>query len=153
MEWIAGLLVSGFCLVVLEMFLPGIVLGVLGFLCLLLGVVLSYINYGLVTGTWIFSGVLLAGLVIVLFWMKYFPKVGPGRKLLLETESAGTSGPERLDWAGQEGEALTDLRPAGTARILGNRADVVAESDLIERGSRIKVVAVEGTKVVVRRAD
>jgi len=48
------------------------------------------------------------------------------------------------------GVALTQLRPSGTAKIGGQRVDVVAESGLIERDTEIKVVAVEGMRVVVR---
>jgi membrane-bound serine protease (ClpP class) len=47
--------------------------------------------------------------------------------------------------------ALTQLRPSGTANINGQRVDVVTEGGLIERGAEIKVVAVEGTRIVVRQ--
>ena len=48
------------------------------------------------------------------------------------------------------GVALTQLRPSGTASINGQRVDVVTEGGLIERGTAVKVVAVEGARVVVR---
>ncbi len=48
------------------------------------------------------------------------------------------------------GTALTQLRPSGIADINGQRVDVVTEGDLIERGAQIKVVAVEGARIVVR---
>jgi membrane-bound serine protease (ClpP class) len=48
------------------------------------------------------------------------------------------------------GIAQTNLRPSGTAMINGQRVDVVTEGPMIEQGAAIKVVAVEGMRVVVR---
>jgi membrane-bound serine protease (ClpP class) len=45
---------------------------------------------------------------------------------------------------------LTKLRPSGTAVINGKRVDVVTEGAFIEPGQSIKVVAIEGLRVVVR---
>ena len=44
----------------------------------------------------------------------------------------------------------TTLRPCGTAVIGGKRVDVISEGSLIDRGQKVKVVAVEGIRVVVR---
>ena len=46
--------------------------------------------------------------------------------------------------------ALSHLRSSGSAVINGQRVDVVTEGAMIEKGSDIKVVAVEGLRVVVR---
>jgi membrane-bound serine protease (ClpP class) len=54
---------------------------------------------------------------------------------------------------GREGVAQTVLRPTGIGQIDGKRLDVVAESAMIERGSPIKVVAVEGSRIVVRKVE
>ncbi len=48
------------------------------------------------------------------------------------------------------GPALTQLRPSGVALINGQRVDVVTEGGLIERGAAVKVVTVEGARIVVR---
>ncbi|MGI6686263.1 MAG: NfeD family protein [Bacillota bacterium] len=49
-----------------------------------------------------------------------------------------------------EGITLTPLRPAGSAEINGMRVDVVTEGGFVPRETKIKVVKVEGTRVVVR---
>ncbi|MFP4255943.1 MAG: NfeD family protein [Desulfosalsimonas sp.] len=54
-------------------------------------------------------------------------------------------------YAGKEGTAATDLRPAGTAVIEGKRLDVVTRGDYIEKDSQIKVSSVEGGRIVVRK--
>ncbi len=50
---------------------------------------------------------------------------------------------------GQEGVALTLLRPSGTARFGGAPVDVVTEGDLIEPGTPVVVIALDGVRVVV----
>jgi membrane-bound serine protease (ClpP class) len=42
------------------------------------------------------------------------------------------------------------LRPAGSAEFNGKRVDVVADWEYIEKGKKIKVLRVEGIKVVVK---
>jgi membrane-bound serine protease (ClpP class) len=50
---------------------------------------------------------------------------------------------------GQQGESLSDLRPTGIALIGGKRVDVVTRGELLERGSRVQVLMIEGNRVVV----
>ena len=51
---------------------------------------------------------------------------------------------------GAIGEALSDLRPAGVARFGDRRVDVVTEGEFIPRGTPVRVIKVEGPRVVVR---
>lgn len=51
------------------------------------------------------------------------------------------------------GIALTPLRPAGIAALAGDRVDVVSEGGFIPKGSGVKVVLVEGTRVVVKSME
>jgi membrane-bound serine protease (ClpP class) len=53
--------------------------------------------------------------------------------------------------AGQEGTALTVLRPAGKAKINGRLVDVVSDGPYILPDSRIEIVEVSGNRVVVRQ--
>jgi membrane-bound serine protease (ClpP class) len=86
--------------------------------------------------------------------LKYFPRSKLGQRMMLHSSlaSARASRSASTDLVGREGVAQTVLRPSGIGRIDGKRLDVVAESDMIERGSRIRVVAVEGSRILVRKA-
>jgi len=53
-------------------------------------------------------------------------------------------------FVGKVGTALTPLRPAGTAEVAGQRLDVVTEGEFIHSGMQIKVIKVEGTRIVVK---
>ena len=52
---------------------------------------------------------------------------------------------------GKQGEALSMLRPAGTAMVDGRRLDVLTEGDYIASHSQIKVIRVEGSKIIVKQ--
>jgi membrane-bound serine protease (ClpP class) len=62
------------------------------------------------------------------------------------------SAPQRDDLVGRDGVALTDLRPAGTASIAGERVDVVTEGEYVAQGSAVRVIRSEGYRHVVRTA-
>lgn len=152
-EAIIVLAIVGFLLIATEVFVPGMVLGTLGGLCLIGAVVVSYAGYGMLTGTLVLAGVFTATLAGFIVWMFTFPHTPIGRKIMLQKQLArggGISGaPDSL--IGQEGTALTPLRPAGKAAIGERKVDVVAESDFIAEGTPVLVVGGDGMRVIVRK--
>ena len=149
MSLVVTLLVAGVVLLALETVLPGMIAGIVGFLCLLAGVIAGFVEFGTRTGTNILFAV-LAGLVLGTFcWIKYFPDSRLAKRFVSQRTvgEIGTAKPELLH---QTGVAFTPLRPSGTAVINQHRVDVVTEGSFLERGAAIKVVAVEGLRVVVR---
>jgi len=73
------------------------------------------------------------------------------RKKLSKSDGFTSQSQELEGYTGFEGEAVTNLRPSGTALIDGKRLDVIARGEYIEKGSRIVVSAVEGNQVIVKR--
>lgn len=143
---------AGFILMLTEMVLPGGVLGILGGLALLGATVLGYMEYGAMGGTLILCGLGALTLAGFCTWMKVFPRTAVGRRIMLESSlSTGDTLPATTGLIGQEGVALTTLRPAGKALIHGQRVDVVAESDFLEAETAVVVIAAEGARVVVRK--
>lgn len=65
------------------------------------------------------------------------------------TEEGFVARRNQTDLVGQVGVAATLLRPAGVAQIGGANVDVVTEGLYIPVGTRVKVVKVEGPRVVV----
>lgn len=149
MERVATLLVIGTVLILLETVLPGMIAGLIGFGCLVAGVVAAYATFGTATGHLVLMGVLAGLTVLGLLWIRFFPDSRFGR-MFVTHRTTGSLGVERPDLVARTGTALTNLRPSGTALIDGRRVDVVTEGTLIERGTPIRVVAVEGLRVVVR---
>lgn len=152
MALVITLLIAGLVLLALEVVLPGLVAGAAGLLCLLGGVILAYRDHGIVTGH-ITLMTVIALLVAGFFaWLRFFPTSRLGRRFVSDSQ-VGEIRAEQPDLVGQEGTAVTTLRPSGTALIDGRRVDVVTEGAMVERGSPLRVVAVEGLRVVVRAVE
>lgn len=149
MAVIITLLVVGIILMLVETLLPGMVAGVIGFGCLVGGVVIAYNDLGLRAGNYTLMAAIGALVVLTLFWIRFMPNSRLGQ-LFVTRRAVGNLGVEQPELVGLTGTALTNLRPSGTAEIDGRRIDVVTEGGLIESGAEIKVVAVEGLRVVVR---
>jgi membrane-bound serine protease (ClpP class) len=54
---------------------------------------------------------------------------------------------------GRHGTAHTVLRPTGVADFQGQRVDVLTEGEFVEAGRAIKVLRVDGHRVVVRSIE
>lgn len=61
-----------------------------------------------------------------------------------------TSVIDKSKFLGAVGVCVTDLRPAGTIMIDGEPVDVVSEGGFVKQGSSVKVINVDGSRVMVR---
>jgi len=167
----------GIGLLVVEIFIiPGFgVAGVLGLLCVSVGLVAAMLGTpvgvawstgeitGLLTKVMLSFTVAVVGLAVI---AKYLPGSRFSGGLILKTtvgdsakETANVMGDTSYKAApanlaglvGMRGLAETDLRMAGKARIDGRLIDVVSESEYIDKGTPLRVLAVEGIRVVVVR--
>jgi membrane-bound serine protease (ClpP class) len=149
MELVVTLLVAGTILLLAETVLPGMIAGILGGLCLLAGIIAGYVEFGARTGNYILVGVSVALIGGFCAWVKFFPDSKFGR-VFISKGAVGEIRTEKPELLHQAGVAFTQLRPSGTAIINGKRVDVVTEGALIEKGTPLKVIALEGMRVVVR---
>ena len=148
-----AMFIIGVILVLIEFFIPGGIIGLLGFTAVVGSLFLAtgdpvHMTISLLIAVTV--SILVFILLVKVFGkqMKFF------RKMILtdatKTEQGYVSNPNRLDLLGAEGKALTDLRPSGTALVKEERVDVVTEGSFISKGSTIIIVKVEGSRVVVR---
>lgn len=145
------LVILGIILVVAELVLPGGVLGIIGALCLLVAVGMSF-KQGPVVGLSMFLAVCIFGLVMTCLWMKYFRSLPLTRSLVLEEEIHDTSEADALNLlVGQVGFAVTDIAPSGHAEINDQKYDVMSESGSIEKSAKVKVVDTRGPSIFVEQ--
>lgn len=150
------LVVIGLCLVVAEVFFVSMgILSVMSAIALVSAVFLAFTEHGQAVGYFFLAGCSVGVPLCIYYAMKVLPRTGIGQSILLAgPEHAGVTraaADPRLDeLAGQSGEAVSDLRPAGYARIGGRRVDVVTRGEMIERGARVTVIAVDSNRVVVK---
>jgi len=149
MELVIALLVVGALLMLAETVLPGMIAGILGFCCIVGGVVAAYGNFGPTTGNYVLLGTVVALTAGTVVWLKVFPNTRFARMFISE-KSVGNLDVEQPSLLHQTGVALSHLRPSGMALVGGKRVDVVTEGGMIDKGTPIRVVALEGLRVVVR---
>jgi len=151
--WIpVALIAVGVAAILLEMFVPSFgIIGVAGFGCLIASVVLAYVHLGGTLGTVFLAAVLVLAPAMIFLGLKLFPRTFFG-KWLIHREDLATPEARHAGLAGREGRALTDLHPAGTALVDGQRISVVTGGEYVGKDEAVTVVAVEGSRIVVRRS-
>jgi membrane-bound serine protease (ClpP class) len=143
------LLVMGAVLLLLETLLPGMVAGVAGLVCLAAGSALAYSRFGFETGNAVLLGVLVVLAAGSVLWIKYFP-TSPLARPFISHRIIGDINAQKPELLHERGVAQSPLRPSGVAIINGARVDVITEGAMIEPGTPVKVVGIEGIRVVVR---
>jgi len=156
---------AGLALILLEIFIiPGFGLtGIVGILLILASFVLSLlprlegIGFEDILNSLTTVGIsFIVAFVLVIPIIKLVPKSRVFRNLVLETSERGSEGYRSTpavyeQFLGVEGTALSPLRPAGIGLSHGQRLNVVADGDFIEPNQKIKIIKVEGYRVIVRK--
>ena len=62
-----------------------------------------------------------------------------------------TSVIDKSKFLGKIGVCVTDLRPAGTIIVDNEPLDVVTEGNFVKQGSEVKIINVDGSRVLVRQ--
>ncbi|ASN05189.1 NfeD family protein [Virgibacillus necropolis] len=147
------LLVLGIILVLAEFFVPGGIVGVLGIGCVVASLFISGQDIGHMTMS-IGIAFLISIIASVILFKRIGMEKGVFRHIILKdktsTELGYVSTVNRLELIGLEGKALTPLRPSGSASFDNERLDVVSEGRFIQEDQSIKIVKVEGSRIVVR---
>jgi membrane-bound ClpP family serine protease len=150
------LFVAGLLLIFLEFFLPGAISGTLGVAALILSLFLAGADT-IQIGVSILIAIFLSVLVFFIMIKIFDKKLVLFNKMVLfdsaRKEDGYVSNINRTDLLGMEGIALTILRPAGTVIINNERIDAVTEGGFIEQNAIVKVIKVEGARIVVRELD
>ncbi|NPV26854.1 MAG: nodulation protein NfeD [Firmicutes bacterium] len=152
------LFIGGVILLLLEILvIPGV--GITGLAGVVAIVASIFLAAGSATEALFSLGVALVGTLVVLIvgWC-VMKKRNLWSRLILGTRqenAAGYVAPRRelSQYLGKTGVTLSILRPAGVAEIEGVRLDVVTEGGFIPPKTSVRVVQVEGTRVVVRPVE
>ncbi|MDR4508108.1 MAG: hypothetical protein MRJ65_07725 [Candidatus Brocadiaceae bacterium] len=141
------LFLIGMGAIVIEMFVPGMIIGICGVICIITSIVLSYHGNHTLLGHLLVGCGLFSTPVLLILWYKIFSKIFS----IQESEEGFSSSNESLkNLLFAEGITLTPLRPSGIVLINGERVDVVTVGDMIEKNKKVTVVEVEGNRVVVK---
>ncbi len=141
---------AGFILLLIELLTPGFgVPGITGIVFILIGC------YNVLRQS-LFLGIAasLASILTVILFFRIFAKSPVWRKIRLDAREEKEKGfipaEDLSELLNRDGIAITALHPCGIALIEGKRIDVTAEGMFIDKDKKIKVVKVEGNKVMVK---
>jgi membrane-bound serine protease (ClpP class) len=120
---------------------------------MLTAVGIEFNDGGLGRAAGVFVIEVILGLGVGYITIRYGHQTAAAKRMILshdQTDQRATVN-HTSDLVGVTGTAQTVLRPSGMAELNSKRLDVVAESGMIEPGSAIQVVAVEGARIIVRK--
>lgn len=150
-----ALILLGLALVAVEVYLvPGFnVVGVMGVILAGAGVGYAFVEGGAVGGLAAMAGTcVVGGLLLAVLW-----RTGAWDRFILNDslprEDADARTESRARLIGKAGVALSPLRPTGVAEVEGERVEVCSDGPFIAAGSRIRVVAMDRTRFLVRLAE
>jgi len=157
--WLAiGLATAGVVAIILEVFVPSAgIIGIAGLGSIIASVVIAYQRLGNLIGSIYLAVVLVLVPVFIVLYFRFFPRSPVGRWLISQDRQEPEKGyssftPEKyVDLVGKEGTSLTILRPVGMVRIEGQKYSAVTGGEFIEKNQPIRVIKVEGSRIVVRQ--
>lgn len=160
-QWLTGvagwleliLFISGIFLILVELYVPGFGFwGISGIGCIAFSLFLTL--GGNMAAVTMLSLSLIVAIIIFLLILRFLPASRLWSKLILnemETTQAGfNSSHDYSLYLHREGVVISFLRPAGMIEIDGVHLDVVSEGQYLEPGTKVKVVSVNGSRIVVR---
>ena len=146
----------GFLLIFIEMFQPGFgIIGGIGIVCLIIGIILTAdsILQAVIMG--LIMIVVIAAMVLI--FLKLIKRGKFRNTIMLSSSTDSESGFLATDdyssLIGLEGKTHSMLRPAGIAIFNGRKLDVVSNGDFIPADTAVKIVEVEGNRIVVNVID
>ncbi len=147
---------AAIALLMIEALAPGFgVAGLGGLVLIIVSVVMaSRTTEGAVISLIVAFVMSIIALILIL---KYAPKSSYFNRLTLGTMMTSGSGyistERKEELIGKEGIVTSYLRPSGMVEIDDEPVDAVSEGVYLDRGEKVKVVSLEGRRVVVRKID
>lgn len=100
---------------------------------------------------------LVIAIIIFAIIIKKLPSSKLWKKIILtntsSTEQGYVSSVDYSQYLNKEGIVLTELRPSGSVEIDGVPVDVVSEGKFISKGEKVRVVKIEGMRIIVRKVE
>ena len=148
-------LLVGVALLVVEVFMPGFGLpGISGLILVTVGIIITWNTYGAVAGLAVtVISLALAGISVSISIKSAANGKLSKSALFLNEETKPLDHEETAALLGKEGVTATVLNPVGIAEFDGVRLNVLSEGTYLEKGVKVKVIAVEGAKITVRKIE
>lgn len=154
-EWVTviSLILFGLILIIAEIiFIPGTtIVGILGFLFLIVGVGFSFQYFGSETG-WITVGISAAVSGLLLYY-SFKSNVWGRFSSKSKIDSRVNEGLLDKIQVGNEGVTLSTLRPFGNAEVNDQIIEVKTFGNYLESGTKIRVVQINLNQIIVEQIN
>ncbi len=142
----------GIVLLVVEVIIPGGVVGSIGALLLFGGCVMSFAEFG--SGGGMIAVACAVALTIAALFVELviLPRTSVGKRAFLTAEIGGKSvalGEDARALVGKSGESVTMLSPSGYVLIDGHRFEAFCRSGQIPAGTPLTVVDADSFRLIV----
>lgn len=142
----------GILFILVEVIVPGGILGLIGGLLMFGGCVFAFIDFGTGGGlVAMLSGFAIAA-ILLYFEFKILPRTSIGKRAFLTTEITGVSaafGVEARAMIGKSGEAITMLSPSGYIRVEGQRYEAFCQSGQVPVGTPLRIIGADNFRLIV----
>ena len=150
-----AIFVLGIILLGVEIFLiPRFgVTGILGIIGIVSSIFISFGINNIAAATLVIFISLIVDIVLIILIARFFVKSKDlKRNVILDSDTSGyNSSVSYNDLLNKEGIADTFFRPSGYIIIDDKKYDAISEGEFIDKGSKLKVILVEGNKIVVKK--
>lgn len=152
MTLIILLFAVGILLLVVEVIVPGGILGVIGAMMMIGGSVLAFMAYGI--GGGLLAVALALALTLLAFYLEFrvLPKTRVGRRAFLTSQVTGVSaavGREARGLVGKPAVAITMLSPSGYVTVDGQRYEAFCQSGQVPVGAALEVIGADNFRLIV----
>jgi len=159
--WVMIFAIAAAILFVLEIAIPsGGLLGIIALTCLIAAdIALFFVSAGAGLIGLLVSAALVPAAIVV--GVKVFPHTFVGRRLILsdrqptddQVRYTATGDEDYRDLVGQRGVVQSEMHPIGTVRFDSRRVECLSATGIIEPGTTVEVISVNGFEVKVRPVD
>ncbi len=149
-----AIFIVGIIFIIVEILTPTVgILAAVGIVAILYSLVLAM--GGDINAIYMMVLALVVSIIIFVIIIKKLPSSKLWQKVVLTNTSSSEKGyVSAVDYSRylhKEGIVLSELRPSGTAKIDGDLVDVISEGSFISKGEKIRVIKVEGVRIIVRK--
>jgi len=152
MTLIILLFALGILFIVVEVIVPGGIVGSIGALLMFAGCALAFRDFGTLGGLVALFAALAVGALALFIEFRVLPKTKFGRRVFLDSQIksvASAVGEDAHALIGQPAEALTMLSPTGYVRAAGRRYEAFCQSGQAPAGAALKIIGADNFRLIV----
>lgn len=152
---LAILVIAGAVLICLEVFAPGILLGILGIAALVAASIVAYSGFGMMAAIVVGLLGMVMALTGIIVEFLILPKTKLGKKLILAEKSGGKADYQKgtKELMQKEGFTLTVFAPSGRVKVDNKIYEAYSLDGHLEKNEMVRIVGIDNFRLFVKRVN